>query len=86
MEEINELIDELVSKRGPNTGYIKKNQDSDKVARLIELGYNEPVKTEDGTGNEQLMSPTGYIQARLGKIEATLADHEKRIAECSIRR
>ncbi len=81
MDELNELIDELVVKRGPYTGYIKKGQDPDKVGRLVELGYNEPVRKEEGNDD------------RLGKIEDTLegilkmlSDHEKRIAQCSIRR
>lgn len=37
-----ELIDELVSKGGPTVGYIKVNQDTKKVARLIELGWQLP--------------------------------------------
>ncbi len=86
MEELTELINELVSKAGPTAGQIKLNQDPDKVARLIELGWKSPAGKKSNDDNTQLMSPIGYIQERLGKIEKTLADHEKRIKECSIRR
>ena len=77
MEEFNVLIDELVSKRGPTVEYIKKDQDPEKVARLLELGYNEPVDAkviEDST------------DVRLARIGAMLEDHENRIHQCSIQR
>lgn len=79
MEEINELIDELVSRAGPTAGCIKKNQDPVKVARLLELGYNEPVKKAETDKEDD-------IKIRLKRIEEMLADHEKRLKECSIRR
>ena len=76
MNEFDELIDELVAKAGPTVGCIKKNQDPDKVARLLELGYSEPVKERKEKS----------IEERLQQIEEMLADHEKRIKECSVRR
>ena len=45
-EEIAELIDELVAKAGPTAGQIKTNQDPDKVARLIELGWTPAADHE----------------------------------------
>lgn len=89
MEELEILIDELVSKAGPNAGQIKVNQDSDKVARLLELGWKEPIKEMiEATELTKLQ-----IKQRLEMLEGTvaeavklLADHEKRITSCSIRR
>ncbi len=96
MEELNELIDELVVKRGPYIGYIKKGQDPDKVGRLVELGYKEPVKKEDGGIEERLKKVedllrllgerTERMRAALDSHDAKIIDHEKRIAQCSIRR
>ncbi len=71
--EIEILIGELVAKGGPITGQIKSNQNPDKVARLLELGWEPDLKKCS-------------TEERLKKIELTLADHEKSIAECSIRR
>lgn len=73
MEELDQLVDELVSKAGPNAGQIKTNQDPGKVARLKELGWKSKDK-----------GPT--IEKRLANIEEMLIDHEVRIKECSIRR
>lgn len=72
-KELAELTDELVSKAGPTSGQIKLNQDPDKVARLMELGWT-PLEKE----------PT--LEERVKKLEEMLADHEKRITSCSIRR
>lgn len=90
MEELNELINELVVKRGPYTGYIKKDQDPDKVSRLLELGYNEPVKAKE-EDTENIWD--GGIQERLEALESgqkqmqkQLDDHKKKIAIVSIRR
>lgn len=80
MTELEELIDELVAKAGPTTGQIKLGQHPDKVKRLFELGW-KPAEKKDDT---QL--PVGYIQQRLDALETTVADHEKRITQCSIRR
>lgn len=82
--EFAELIDELVAKRGPRTGYIKANQDPIKVARLLELGYNEPVSIDETISAAELTD--SQIKKRLEALEAIVADHEKRIKECSIRR
>lgn len=71
--ELEILVDELVAKGGPTTGQIKLNQDPEKVARLLELGWEPEEKTL--TVDEQLT-----------KITLILADHEKRITECSVRR
>ena len=79
MIEYEELIDELVAKAGPTMGCIKVNQDPVKVARLRELGYNEPAK-------EKRYADEGDIEDRLEALEATVLDHEKRITECSVRR
>ena len=76
-EEITELIDELVAKAGPTTGQIKTNQDPDKVARLIELGWTPAEKELDSL--EQ-------IRQELQAIQKVLVDHEKRIKICSIQR
>ena len=73
MTEIETLVDELVAKGGPTTGQIKANQDPDKVARLIELGWTPPEKELS-------------MEERLTKIEETLADYEKRIVQCSVQR
>ena len=72
MTELEELIDELVAKAGPTAGCIKKNQDPVKVARLLELGWEEPT--------------TKSIGERLGILEEIVADHEKRLVQCSIQR
>ena len=72
MDELNELIDELVAKAGPNAGQIKVNQDPVKVARLKELGWKPEEKIT--------------VEKRLSNIEEMLVDHEKRIKGCSIRR
>lgn len=45
--ERDELVDELVSKGGPTTGQIKVNQDPEKVARLLELGWKGPPSEAD---------------------------------------
>lgn len=82
-KELAELIDELVAKAGPTTGQVKANQDPDKVARLIELGW---TPAEKKSGDASLMSPIGYIQERLKKIEETLTEHDKAIHQCSIQR
>lgn len=73
MTEKEALIDELVAKAGPTVGQIKINQNPEKVARLLELGW---APEEKGLTLEQ----------RLEKIEETLADHETRIKTCSIQR
>lgn len=72
-QERDVLVDELVAKAGPVAGQIKVNQDPAKVARLLELGW---------TPKEKEIT----VDARFKKIEETLADHEKRITTCSIRR
>lgn len=71
-EELNMLIDELVSKGGPTVGQLKKDQDLDKVARLLELGWKPPEKVT--------------VESRLARVESILIDHERRLTECSIRR
>ena len=71
--ELTELIDELVSKAGPTVGQIKLNQDPDKVARLIELGW-KPAKKEL------------TLEERVGKLEEAVIGNTKRIDACSIRR
>lgn len=79
-KELLELTDELVSKAGPNAGQIKVNQDPAKVARLQELGWKpkeEHISYSYGSDK---------FDARLKKVEEIVANHEKRIAECSIRR
>lgn len=90
MTEFEKLIDELVAKAGLTTGYIKVNQDPVKVARLRELGYNEPVKepTEDTIVAQIAAEEVSKVDivSRLEALEATVADHEKRIQECSVRR
>lgn len=73
MNELETLIDELVAKGGPTTGQIKANQDSVKVKRLFELGW-EPEKKSLS------------VEERLKKIETILVDHEKRLVQCSIQR
>lgn len=73
MEELEQLVDELVAKAGPTVGQIKKDQDPEKVKRLLELGWEPEEK-----------KPT--IEDQLTKIRLILADHEKRISECSVRR
>ncbi len=73
MTELELLIDELVAKAGPTVGQIKKDQDPEKVKRLLELGWVQDEKRL--TVDEQLT-----------KITLILAEHEKRITECSIRR
>lgn len=71
--ELELLVDELVAKGGPTTGQIKTNQDPEKVKRLLELGWKPEEKELT-------------VQEQLTKITETLADHEKRISECSVRR
>lgn len=82
MDEFNELIDELVVKRGSYAGYIKKGQDPDKVGRLMELGYNEPIKKMEDSVENRLKK----FGETLEKILKMLNDHEKRIKQCSIQR
>ena len=72
-KELAELINELVSKAGPTAGQIKLNQDPDKVARLMELGW---TPTEKET----------TLEERVKKLEETVAENTKRIDQCSIRR
>ncbi len=89
MDELNELIDELIAKAGPTVGCIKINQDPDKVARLKELGWEpkekEPIEElDEAIVAEQLSKKE--ILLRILALEATVADHEARIKECSIRR
>ena len=72
-KELAELINELVSKAGPTAGQIKLNQDPDKVARLMELGW---TPTEKET----------TLEERVKKLEETVAKNTKRIDQCSIRR
>lgn len=89
MNEFETLVDELVAKGGPTMGQIKTNQDPVKVARLLELGYNEPVKEKVEVSTlpgAAVIVKEGNLGLRLKKIETILADHEKRIKECSIRR
>ena len=81
MAEFEELINELVAKAGPTVGQIKINQDPEKVARLLELGYNEPVKE-----TRSAAELTVELIRRLESLEFISADHEARIKECSIRR
>ncbi len=71
--ELELLIDELVAKAGPTVGQIKKEQDPEKIKRLLELGWKSEGKKST-------------IEEQLTKITLILADHEKRITECSIRR
>jgi hypothetical protein len=79
MTEKELLIDELVSKAGPTAGQIKLNQDPAKVARLMELGWEPAEKKLD------CVSAKDDHEAIL-QIQKTLADHEKRIKTCEIRR
>lgn len=80
-KELAELVDELVAKGGPTTGQIKANQDPDKVARLIELGWTPSKKEVNGV--EIRLKEIEDAQKKILKV---LIDHEKRINECSIQR
>lgn len=88
MTELEQLIDELVAKGGPTTGQIKLNQDPVKVARLLELGWKEPEPTKESV--QETIDAAGIskvvIKQRLEALEATIADHEKRIHQLGIRR
>lgn len=72
-DEKEQLIDELVAKGGPTTGQIKKDQDLDKVARLIELGWEPETKVLT-------------LEARVKRLEGIVGVHEKKIHQCSIQR
>ena len=71
--EIETLVDELVAKAGPTVGQIKKDQDPEKVARLLELGW---------TPEEKGLT----LEARVRNLEEMIVDHENRIHQCSIQR
>ena len=77
-DELTELVDELVSKAGPTAGQIKLNQDPVKVARLKELGWKPTEKID-------CISAKDNHEAIL-QIQETLAEHNKRIEVCEIRR
>ena len=94
IQERDALIDELVAKGGPTTGQIKTNRDSDKVARLLELGWAPNLekcstevrlkKVEDLLDllAERTDRICDTLQSHIRKID----DHEKRITACSVRR
>lgn len=93
-KELAELIDELVAKAGPTTGQIKTNQDPDKVARLLELGWKPAEKkSNEGRVFRTYGSSELDFSERLKKIEdaqkqilKTLAEHGEEIHQCSIQR
>ena len=87
-KELEALIDELVSKAGPTAGQIKLNQDPVKVARLKELGWKPKEPTEETIQRKISAAELSkeQIEGRLQALEEVVADHEKRIKTCEVRR
>ena len=86
--ELTELIDELVSKVGPTAGQIKLNQDLVKVERLLALGWKPGWVSVDKKLNKKstLEEKVQKLENTQVKILQTLAEHDRRIKVCEIRR